>query len=183
MKTYGLIVADNGSDMYISGAYDTRWDNDVLNPAFASLAASDFEVVERGWRPPVVVDSGPTDFYTLTPCRLLDTRNASGPWGGPGVPAGGERVVTAAGRCAIPATAKAVSVNVTAVSPAAPGNLCFFPGDGTAPNAYTLSFGAGQTRANNAVVMMASSGSGTFGLKSSSAASVHVVIDVNGYFQ
>src|SRR5207244_3746500 len=31
MKTYGLIVADNGSDMYVSGTYDTRWDNDALN--------------------------------------------------------------------------------------------------------------------------------------------------------
>ena len=37
MKTYGLIVADNGSNLYITGAYDTRWNNDVLNPAFASL--------------------------------------------------------------------------------------------------------------------------------------------------
>lgn len=51
MKTYGLIVADNGTDMYISGAYDTRWDNGVLNPAFGALKASDFEVVRLGWRP------------------------------------------------------------------------------------------------------------------------------------
>lgn len=51
MKTYGLIVADNGSDMYVSGTYDTRWDNDVLNPAFASLHASDFEVITLGWQP------------------------------------------------------------------------------------------------------------------------------------
>ena len=34
MKKYGLIVADNGSDMYVSGTYDTRWNNDVLNPGF-----------------------------------------------------------------------------------------------------------------------------------------------------
>jgi len=51
MKTYGLIVADNGSDMYVSGTYDTRWDNDVLNPAFAALKAGDFEVVQLGWQP------------------------------------------------------------------------------------------------------------------------------------
>ena len=51
MKTYGLIVADNGSDLYVSGAYDTRWDNDLLNPAFASLQGSDFEVVRLGWQP------------------------------------------------------------------------------------------------------------------------------------
>ena len=51
MKTYGLIVADNGSDMYVSGTYDTRWDNDVLNPAFNAIKASDFEVVQLGWQP------------------------------------------------------------------------------------------------------------------------------------
>jgi hypothetical protein len=51
MKRHGLIVADNGSDMYISGAMDPRWNNDVLNPAFRALTADDFEVIELGWRP------------------------------------------------------------------------------------------------------------------------------------
>ena len=51
MQRYGVIVADNGSDLYVTGTYDTRWDNDVLNPAFRSLDASDFEVVELGWEP------------------------------------------------------------------------------------------------------------------------------------
>lgn len=46
---YGLIVADNGSDLFVSGTMDPRWDNDVLNPAFHSLRASDFEVIELGW--------------------------------------------------------------------------------------------------------------------------------------
>jgi hypothetical protein len=50
MKKYGLIVADNGDDMYVGGTYDTRWDNDTLNPAFHTLSADDFEVVERGYR-------------------------------------------------------------------------------------------------------------------------------------
>jgi hypothetical protein len=52
MKTYGLIVADNGSDMYVSGTYDTRWDNSVLNPAFRALTAADFDVVTLGYLPP-----------------------------------------------------------------------------------------------------------------------------------
>jgi hypothetical protein len=55
MKTYGLIVADNGTDMYVSGTYDVRWDNDELNPAFGSIRASDFEVVKLGWAPAVGV--------------------------------------------------------------------------------------------------------------------------------
>jgi len=52
-KKCGLIVADNGSDMYISGTYDRRWNNDVLNPAFASLTANDFEIIQLAWQPPV----------------------------------------------------------------------------------------------------------------------------------
>ena len=51
MQKYGLIVADNGSDMYITGTFDTRWNNDILNPAFALLSAGDFEVVQLGWTP------------------------------------------------------------------------------------------------------------------------------------
>ncbi|MUV14726.1 Calx-beta domain-containing protein [Noviluteimonas gilva] len=51
MQKYGLIVADNGSDMYISGTFDVRWNNDTLNPAFSGLQASDFEVVKLGWKP------------------------------------------------------------------------------------------------------------------------------------
>lgn len=51
MQTYGLIVADNGTDMYIQGTMDDRWDNGVLNPAFHSLQADDFEVIELGWEP------------------------------------------------------------------------------------------------------------------------------------
>ncbi len=49
MKTYGLIVADNGSDMYVTGTMDARWDNNVLNPAFHGLTADDFEVIMLGW--------------------------------------------------------------------------------------------------------------------------------------
>jgi hypothetical protein len=50
MQRYGLIVADNGTDMYISGTMDNRWNNDILNPAFHGLTADDFEVVQLGWR-------------------------------------------------------------------------------------------------------------------------------------
>ena len=50
MQRYGLIVADNGSDMYVTGTMDPRWNNSVLNPAFHSLTANDFEVIQLGWR-------------------------------------------------------------------------------------------------------------------------------------
>ena len=50
MQTHGLIVADNGSDLYVTGAMDTRWNNGELNPAFGSLRGDDFEVIQLGWR-------------------------------------------------------------------------------------------------------------------------------------
>ncbi|MDZ4804356.1 MAG: hypothetical protein SGI90_05810 [Candidatus Eisenbacteria bacterium] len=53
MKRHGLILADNGSDMYIQGTMDSRWDNDILNPAFHGLDADDFEVIQLGWQPQV----------------------------------------------------------------------------------------------------------------------------------
>lgn len=53
MQKHGLIVADNGSDLYVTGTFDTRWNNDILNPAFALLTASDFDVIQLGWKPSV----------------------------------------------------------------------------------------------------------------------------------
>jgi hypothetical protein len=188
MKTYGLIVADNGSNMYVTGAYDTRWDSPEVGPTWP-LTASDFEVVQRGWQPTVPADSGATSFYTLPPCRLLDTRLAPsqlppGPYGGPALPPVSERVLVIAGRCGIPSAAKAVALNVTAASPPAAGNVSLFPGDVAAPLVSTINFTAGLTRANNAVVRLASSGSGTLALRNNTAGqSVHVVVDVSGYFQ
>jgi hypothetical protein len=45
LQKYGMIMADNGSSMYISGAPDNRWDNNDLH-SLGSVTASDFEVVE-----------------------------------------------------------------------------------------------------------------------------------------
>jgi hypothetical protein len=50
MQTHGLIVADNGSDLYVTGAMDSRWNNSELNPAFSSLRGDDFEVIQLGYR-------------------------------------------------------------------------------------------------------------------------------------
>ena len=65
MQRYGLIVADNGSDMYVTGTMDPRWDNDVLNPAFHGLTADDFEVVQLGWRGDGPPPAAPTNLRIL----------------------------------------------------------------------------------------------------------------------
>ena len=47
LKTYGMFVADNGSDWFISGAPDQRWDNDRLH-ALTRIKGHDFEAVDTG---------------------------------------------------------------------------------------------------------------------------------------
>jgi hypothetical protein len=45
MQTYGLILADNGSNWYISGAPDERWNNDMLH-LLDDITGNDFEAVD-----------------------------------------------------------------------------------------------------------------------------------------
>lgn len=120
-----------------------------------------------------------TRFYTTTPCRLVDTRRAGA---SPLVP-GGERLLAAAGVCGVPADARALSVNVTVTEPTAGGNLRLYPGDSPVPLASSINFRAGQTRANNAVVPLAADGSAGFGVRNDAPGTVHLVVDVNGYFR
>ena len=68
MQKHGLIVADNGSDLYVTGTFDKRWNNDILNPAFAQLTADDFEVIELGWKPATIATcSGFADIAASNP--------------------------------------------------------------------------------------------------------------------
>jgi len=91
MQKYGLIVADNGSDMYITGTYDSRWNNDILNPAFRNLMASDFEVIQLGYQPTVTVAA--LGSVTVAPASVIGGQSAMGtvtltaaaPAGGAGV--------------------------------------------------------------------------------------------------
>ncbi len=76
MQRYGLIVADNGSDMYITGTYDTRWNNGVLNPAFANLSASDFEVIQLGYNP--VPAAAALASVAVTPASATGGQSRSG---------------------------------------------------------------------------------------------------------
>ena len=45
MKTYGMIMADNGSNWYVSGAPDERWNNDALVSELSQVHGSHFEVI------------------------------------------------------------------------------------------------------------------------------------------
>jgi hypothetical protein len=123
MQKYGLIVADNGSDMYITGTYDTRWDNGILNPAFGNLAASDFEVIQLGYNPTV---SAPVlASVSVNPSTLTGGQGTTGTVSlTSAAPAGGALVGLANANSAatipssviVPAAATSVNFSVTTVS-------------------------------------------------------------------
>jgi hypothetical protein len=120
--------------------------------------------------------------FTLPPCRLVDTRLPSGPLGGPALPASGQRTFPLLGACGVPATAKALSVNVTVVQAGAAGDLRLFPGDLALPLASAINFRGAQTRTNNAILSL-SADTGSLVVQNDAGAPVHLVLDVNGYFQ
>src|SRR5882762_7616517 len=86
----------------------------------------------------------PLNFFTLTPCRVVDTRSAGGP-----LAAGVERTFPFAGICGIPATAIAVSVNIAVTQPTAAGNVRLYPAGSLVPTSSAINYSAGQTRTNN----------------------------------
>jgi uncharacterized repeat protein (TIGR01451 family) len=122
-------------------------------------------------------------FFTLVPCRAIDTRNATGTWGGPALAAQAERVFPIVGQCGVPPTAKAVAVNVTATGATGNGNLrvyAAFPA--TTPTTSVLNFTAGLTRANNAIVGLSSAGQIAV-FNAMASGTTHFVLDVVGYFE
>ncbi|HVT16688.1 MAG TPA: hypothetical protein VHQ90_10995 [Thermoanaerobaculia bacterium] len=118
-------------------------------------------------------------FYTLSPCRLVDTRI---PGEGPAISSGEGRVMTIGGTCGIPATATAVSLNLTVVNPGGAGYLALTPQLGAPSDIATINFRAGQVRANN-TVMSLNQGLMLVFCYIPSGGSVDYILDVNGYFQ
>jgi hypothetical protein len=130
---------------------------------------------------PVEAGSGPANFYTLTPCRVFDTREASGPTLGAPLNCGTGQSFAVAGKCGVPASAQAVSLNLTGTAASNQGNLRLFPTGALTPLVSTLNYAAGLTRANNTVVALGTDGQ--ISVLCSPLGATHVVLDVNGYFE
>ncbi len=125
------------------------------------------------------------EFFTVTPCRLADTRNPPGASGGPALSANSGRTFPVSGLCSIPSTAKAVALIVVAVAPSDSGDIRLYPAGGTAPTTSAINFRVGITRANNAVIPLGTSGqiSAFCDMPAGSTGSTHLVIDAYGYLQ
>jgi hypothetical protein len=125
------------------------------------------------------------NFNTITPCRVVDTRGTAGVPinGGGALASGGFRDFDLRNRCGVPGTAKALSLNITVVFPTSSGFVRFAPSC-QMPTASTINFGPGQTQANNAVLQLGNSdGILTANAFVAGGGTVHLLVDVNGFFQ
>ena len=121
-------------------------------------------------------------FYTVAPCRLVDTRSADPSMGGPSISPGADRTFAVTGRCWVPSSARSLFVNVTVTEATSAGELVLFPVGAPAPPIASIAYSARQTRANNLIVPVGVLGQ-LAARCSQSGGSVHVIIDTSGYFQ
>jgi hypothetical protein len=122
-----------------------------------------------------------TAFYTLTPCRIADTRNPNGSFGGPGLAAGSTRDFPIAGSPCVPSQAKAAaySLNVTVVPGEPLDYVEVWPSNTPQPpSVITLGSPSKAVVADAAIVQGSASGS----VSVYASNKTDVLLDGNGYF-
>ena len=160
-------VPDTSSVNYLAGGT-------VANEVIAKLSPAGSICVFTSAAANVLVDvagyvPASSDFVSLTPVRLADTRPTP-------VAAGQVLQVPVAGRGGVPAGAKAVVANVTLVGAAAPGYATVFP-CGTVPDTSSVNYLAGGTVANEVIAKLSPTGS----ICVFTSATANVLVDVAGY--
>jgi hypothetical protein len=119
------------------------------------------------------------EFYPVTPCRVVDTRNADGPLAGPSLAGNTSRTFPLpTSSCNLPSTAQAYSLNLTAVPQIPLGYLTAWLTGQTQPGTANLSSTTGTVTSNAAIVPAGTSGS----INVYASNNTDLVIDVDGYF-
>jgi hypothetical protein len=181
LLTYTWKIESNGIEVASLPGESVWWDTVGAIPGSYTARLEVSNSVGIASSSPLALTLNPPialDFYTVEPCRILDTRN------GLSIASGDRRSVAVGGSCGIPFAARAVAANITAVAPTGAGFLSLFPGNYPLPATSTVNFAPGQTRANLAVLPLATDGTATLAAVSliSDGGSVHLIVDVTGYF-
>jgi hypothetical protein len=125
-------------------------------------------------------------FYPLTPCRIVDTRNPIGVTGGPALTNGATRNFPITNQCGVPSTALAAVLNITMINPSADGFITVWQYPLPWPAVSNLNALAGEPAiANGATVPLAGGSVDVSALYGTnvSGATAHMILDVTGYFQ
>jgi acetyl esterase/lipase len=187
--TPSLFVTFNSGASRATVLADILDDFQIEGPETITLSVEPPSGVVAGPYVPLVtiadndLTTGLDGFYTVKPCRLVDTRGPAGPGGAPRLDAGTVRVFPASGVCGIPPEATALALNVTVIGPSAQGFLTLYEAGAARPLSSTLNFRTGETRCNNAIVPLAGFPRALAVYGGFGNGGVDVVIDVNGSFR
>jgi uncharacterized repeat protein (TIGR01451 family) len=186
--TWGLDRVDLSSGDSIAAGQSKTFLFNATAPATPGIYPFQWRMLQEGvvWfgdiTPNSPVDVGGKRLYALTPCRVLDTRNSNGPYGGPAIPALGSRTFAIGGQCAVALAARSVAINVTVVAPGATGEFRIAPSD-AAGQASVVEFTSGITRAANTTASLSLTSPGSLTIVNGTGIATNVVVDVYGYFQ
>ena len=129
----------------------------------------------------IFAGNGALQFIATTPCRIADTRNPDGEFGGPPIQGGTFRSFTIPDNkdCNIPSTAAAYSLNVTVVPLGPLAYLTIWPTGEDQPVVSTMNSLDGRIKANAAIVPAGTSGAVSVFVTNTT----DVVLDIDGYFE
>ena len=140
-------------------------------------------VVLVGWTGSALAQGPPaSSYHALGPCRVIDTRPASGfpaPFGAPKLATLGTRDFPITAACSVPASATAVQLNVAVTNSEGVGYLTLFPQGAVRPIASSINYAAGQTLSNAASIAIGAGG----GVSVYCRTATDLIVDVTGYFE
>jgi YVTN family beta-propeller protein len=174
-NTVTVIDANNNRSvgLMVGGSPEHIAVNEVTNRIYVSNFTGGTVSVIAG------ADPTPLQFVPVTPCRVVDTRNPDGTFGGPPIQGGTYRSFPIPqGSCDIPSTAVAYSLNVTVVPDGPLGYLTIWPTGQVQPVVSTMNSSDGRVKANAAIVPAGSSGS----VSVYATNTTNLLLDINGYF-
>ena len=156
--TYAWTVT-NGTVTAGSGTREITVTAGATGPVTVSILETDLVTgcVSEEASVSMPVDFLATGFYVVTQCRLFDTRESSGAsvaW--PALEPGETRTFSIGARCGVvTSTVRSLAVNQTVTAPSADGELVLYRGDlPSTPITSSISYRAGKTRANNAILSL-----------------------------
>jgi YVTN family beta-propeller protein len=184
-RVYVAICCLSGSVTAIDGANNSTTTVAVgRSPMFEAVAPANdrIYVVNSGDNTVSVIDGTPPvalQFVPLSPCRIVDTRNPDGAFGGPPIPGNSSREFSLPeGACNIPESAAAYSLNVTVVPQGSLGYLTIWPSGQNQPTVSTMNSLDGRIKANAAIVPAGTGGAVSVYVTNTT----NVVLDIDGYF-
>ena len=134
--------------------------------------------------------AGPYQYFAITPCRVFDTREVAAQTTGVALANPGPYSYRIQGNCGVPNGAAAVSLNLTVVTPSRFGDIRLYPFDQVVQQTdpSMINYNGGETLANGAILPLSPvAGAGDDDMKlligMLGPGTVHLIVDVTGYFQ